>query len=247
MNCPDIIEELKAQTSEKYKANVVKLGIPEECSLGVSTAIIRKLAKRIGKSKELAFELWNTGYHEARLLSVLLLNHQEIKKEEIESLMSGVQSWDLCDHLCKNLIVKHKDRDVFISEWMTSPQVYKRRGAFTLIAAALTHDRKLTDDTISYYLKLIEEYSDQPHEQVKKAVSWALREIGKKDFQYNEKALLLAHDMEEKGSRVQKQIARDVIRELENLVKTQGRARLISSETRMGKQELEKLKAAQQS
>lgn len=74
MNCLEVIAELKIRASEKYKVNVVRMGIPEQYSLGVSTAEVRDLAKKIQKSNELALELWITGYHEARLLAVLLMN-----------------------------------------------------------------------------------------------------------------------------------------------------------------------------
>ncbi len=234
MNSKEIMEELKAQASEKYKKNVVKMGIPEEFSIGVSTAIIRDFAKKIDKSNELAFELWNTGYHEARLLAVLLFNVKEVTSDDIEQLISDVMSWDLCDHLCKNLILKMKQCDEFIFKWITSSQVYKKRAAFTLIASSVIHDKKITDDTVNNYLKLIYENSDSSHEHIKKAVSWALREIGKKDFDYNGKALLMAHDLMENGNKTQVWIAKDVIKELENVVKVEGRTRLISTNTKMG-------------
>lgn len=87
MNCNEIILKLKAMASEKYKANVVKLVIPQEQSIGVSTGEIRKLAKTIGKSNELAFGLWETGYHEARLLAVLLFDKKQFSLEEAQRLM----------------------------------------------------------------------------------------------------------------------------------------------------------------
>lgn len=234
MNCKEIIEELKSQASEKYKANVVKMGIPEKYSIGVSTAQIRSLAKKTGKSNELAFELWNTGYHEAKLLAVLLFNHKDITNSDIKKLMAGVISWDLCDHLCKNLIIKMKDYKDFIFEWITSTHVYEKRASFTLIASSVIHDKKLSNDTVDTYLKLISDNSDNEHEHIKKAVSWALREIGKKDFDYNEKALLIAHDLIENGNKTQKWIGKDAMKELENVVKVEGRTRLISRNTKMG-------------
>ena len=235
MTAEKIIEELKSLSSEKYKANVVRMGIPEECSIGVSTGDVRKLAKTIGKSKELAFELWNTGYHEAKLLAVLLFNSKELTSSEIERLISDVISWDLCDHLCKNLVIKRNDYGKYIGEWITSSQTYKKRAAFTLIAADVVHNKKIAESTLDEYLKLICEYSQDEHEHVRKAVSWALREIGKKDFKYNEKALLLAHDLAENGTKTQVWIGRDVVKELENIVKAEGRERLISANTKMGK------------
>lgn len=234
MNCSEIIAALKAQASEKYKENVVKMGIPAENCIGVSTGEVRSLAKKIEKSNELAFELWNTGYHEARLLAVLVFQKKEIENSDIEKLMGDVVSWDLCDHLCKNLIIKMKDYNEFIYKWITSPHIYKKRAAFTLIASFAVHDKKITDDTLDTYLKLINENSADEHEHIKKAVSWALREIGKKDYNYNEKAILLAHELVESGNKTQKWIGKDALKELENLVKVTGRARLISTKTQMG-------------
>ncbi|MBO4997386.1 MAG: DNA alkylation repair protein [Lachnospira sp.] len=234
MNSREIIKELQAQTSEKYKANVVKMGIPEEHCIGVSTGEVRSIAKKIGKSNELAFELWNTNYHEARLLAVLILDKKEITHSDIEKLMSEVVSWDLCDHLCKNLIAKMKDYKEFIYKWINSNHIYKKRAAYTLIATSAIHDKKLSKDTLDKYLKLIREAQDIEHDHIKKAVAWALKEIGKRDFDYNEKALLVAHELLDNGDKTQVWIAKNAIKELENMVKVEGRTRLISTKTQMG-------------
>ncbi len=236
MNCQEIIEKLQSLSSEKYKSNVIKMGIPEKCSIGVSTSEIRRLAKEIGKSNELAFELWESGYHEAKLLAVLLFDRKHISHNDIEQLMSDVYSWDLCDHLCKNLIIKTKDYDSFIREWSRTTETYKLRAAFTLIASAAIHDDKITDDKLDEYLELIKECSDNQHEHVKKAVSWALREIGKIDDTCNEKAVMLASELKETGNKTQMWIAKDVLKEIENVVKTAGRKRLISVNTKMGQE-----------
>lgn len=235
MKKEEILEELKSQASDKYKANVVRMGIPEECSIGVSTSVVRSLAKKAGKSNESAFELWETGFHEARLLAVLMFQPKELTPNDIERLISDVISWDLCDHLCKNLIMKRKDYAYFICEWITSAEIYRKRAAFTLIASSVIHDKKITEEILDSYLNLIRDYSGQEHEHIKKAASWALREIGKKDFDYNEKALLLAYDLKENGNKTQVWIAKDAIKELENLVKAEGRTRLISADTQMGR------------
>lgn len=234
MNCEEIIKQLHSWASPKYKANVVKMGIPEECSIGVSTAEIRKLAKELEKSNELAFDLWKTGYHEAKLLAVLLFDTRKISLEEVENLITDVISWDLCDHLCKNLIIKLKDYDSLIEKWITSQQTYQKRAAFTLMASAVIHKKTISDETLHNYLELIKENSRDEQEHIKKSVSWALREIGKKDFNYNEKALVLAYELKENGNKAQVWIAKDVIKEIENLVKVEGRTRLISTNTKMG-------------
>lgn len=234
MNSIEIVEYLKAEASEKYKTNIVKMGIPAENCIGVSTAILRKLSKGLEKSNKLAFELWNTHYHEARLLSVFLFNSKTLTFSDIDNLMAEVISWDLCDHLCKNLIIKLENYEEYIFNWITANHIYKRRAAFILIASAAIHDKKIAQDTLDLFLKLISENSNSEHEHIKKAVSWALREIGKIDFDFNEKALVVAHELLKTGNKTQIWIAKDTIKELENVTKTEGRKRLISVNSKMG-------------
>lgn len=234
MNSIEIVEYLKAEASEKYKTNIVKMGIPAENCIGVSTAILRKLSKGLEKSNKLAFELWNTHYHEARLLSVFLFNSKTLTFSDIDNLIAEVISWDLCDHLCKNLIIKLENYEEYIFNWITANHIYKRRAAFTLIASAAIHDKKIAQDTLDLFLKLISENSNSEHEHIKKAVSWALREIGKIDFDFNEKALVVAHELLKTGNKTQIWIAKDTIKELENVTKTEGRKRLISVNSKMG-------------
>lgn len=151
--------------------------------------------------------------------------------------MHDVISWDLCDHLCKNLLIKLKGYEDLIEKWCDAEATYMKRAAFTLMASAAIHEKNLQKEALDHYLSLIRTYSDDEREHVKKSVSWALREIGKRDFDYQEKAVLLAHDLMENGNKAQKWIGKDALKELEKLVKAEGRSRLISSDSRMGKGE----------
>ena len=200
MNSKEIIDYLKSEASEKYKENVIKMGIPEKFCIGVSTSTLRKFAKKLDKSNELAFELWNTHYHEARLLAVLIFDHKCLSYDQIDTLMSEVLSWDLCDHLCKNLIIKLDYYEDFIFNWIAADHIYKKRASFVLIAASTIHDKSMTKETLDIYLKLVYENSCYEHDHIKKAVSWALREIGKTDFEYAEKVLLTAYDLLASGN-----------------------------------------------
>ena len=232
----EIIDYLKSEASEKYKENVIKMGIPEKFCIGVSTSTLRKFAKKLDKSNELAFELWNTHYHEARLLAVLIFDYKCLSYDQIDTLMSEVLSWDLCDHLCKNLIIKLDYYEDFIFNWIAADHIYKKRASFVLIAASTIHDKSMTKETLDIYLKLVYENSCYEHDHIKKAVSWALREIGKTDFEYAEKVLLTAYDLLASGNKVQIWIAKDVIKELETVVKVKERKRLITSNSKMGRE-----------
>lgn len=236
MNYKEVLVELQSHASEKHKANVVRMGIPKEFSIGVPTTTVRKMAKKIDKNNKLAWKLWETDYHEAKLLAVLLFDISTLSYKDINSLMSDVISWDLCDHLCKELVIKLDYYHKFIREWVDSSKIYYKRAVFTLIASSVIHDKDINKEIIDNYLDLIFEYSQVEHVHVKKAVAWALKEIGKRDFDYNEKALLLAYNLKESGNKAQVWIAKNVIKELENVVKVDERRRLLSSDSKMGKQ-----------
>lgn len=234
----EIIETLKALGDDKRKANLVKLGIPEESSLGVSTGDIRKLAKMIKENQELAEELWQTGIHEAKLLAVLLFSKKNISLEAAESLIVDVYSWDLCDHLCKNYLV-YSDADVIrnlIDNWVKTDELYKKRAAFTLIASKVIREKSLTEEDADRYITYMYQFSQDNRTHVKKAVSWALREVGKIDLNFQEQAITAAHELIGSDDPSQKWIGKDALKELETLVQVEGRKRLISRTSAMGKQ-----------
>lgn len=236
MNHDEILAFLNTQASAEYKKNVVRMGIPEECCIGVPIVILKKLAKQLKRSNDLAYALWNDGYHEAKLLAVLLFDHQQLTLTDIDMLMSDVISWDLCNHLCKHLIVKMEHYETLIFKWITASFPYKKRAAFILIGTRIIKHKQISDEELDSYLSIISEHSSDEHEHVKKGVSYALKEIGKRDFKYNEKALILAYELLDKGNKAQQWIARDVIKELENMVKAKGRERLISAQSQMAQQ-----------
>ncbi len=131
------------------------------------------------------------------MLAVLLMNRRRQRMLRRKGCSFLVVSWDLCDHLCKNLFLKMKSRDIFIAKWIQEPQLYKKRAAFVLIAASVIHDRKLTDETVDGYLELVTKYADDGAGAGKKRrVSPAFeRNPEKRIFIITEKALLLAPEM----------------------------------------------------
>lgn len=234
MNYQEIISQLQDLSSMEYKKNVVKMGIPEDNCLGVSSSELKKLAKKVKKSNELANQLWCTQYHEAKLLAVLLYDPKTISFHEIQSMICDVQSWDLCNFLCKNLITKVKGYECLIPNWVQSNAIYVKRAAFVLMASHIIYDPNISNSIIEQYLIYIEQYSQDHRVHVRKAIAYALKEIGKKNFNYNEKAILLAYDLINSNSKDQQWIGKNALKELENLVEAKGRKRLISSRSQMG-------------
>lgn len=236
MTKAEIIEFLQSKASEKTRNNLIRMGIPEDCSIGVSTGEIRKLGREIKRSNSLSRELWETGYHEAKLLSVLILDPNLVDTAYVDWLMQGVQSWDLCDHICKNLLLKLPDYEQFILAWSNDHRTYYKRAAFCLIASTAIHSKELSSAEIDHYLNLIYSYADDHRLHVKKAICWALREIGKRDFQCQEKAIIMAHTLCHSSGKDAIWIGKNALKELEDLVSVSGRKRLIKSSSKMGRE-----------
>ena len=235
MTIDEIITYLQDSSSEKFKKNIIKLGIPAEHTIGVPTSELRKFARKLPKDKDFLMKLWQTNYHECRILAVLALKPKDCTDEDISYFMSGIISWDLCDLFCKSILIKQSDFDHFIRDWINSDELFYKRAAFTLIASTSTH-ASLSISEIKDYLKMIADYSDDDRLLVKKAASWALRELGKTNEEAKNLAIEAAETMQKEDSKAKNWIAKDALKELTLLVQAPGRSRLISSKSKMGKE-----------
>lgn len=233
MNTEEALALMRAQADEGRRASAERLGVPAENSLGVPTAALRRLAKRLGRSNALARGLWDSGWHEARLLAALVCEPEGLTRAEVERMMGEVASWDLCDHLCKELVIKRGDWEGFMRAWAEEDGVYKKRAAFTLIAAAAVHRTPLPMEKVEGYLALIRAHARDSRPHVKKAASWAIRELGKSGPAEREAALAAAREMLSGGDRALAWAARDAIRELENCVCVEGVRRLVPAGGKM--------------
>lgn len=236
----DIFEVLKRESSDKYKENVVKMGIPSGDALGVPTPKLRKIVTSIPKkdrSKMLALEFWKTGVHEAKMLAVLIAgyHYNDYSDEEVWQMFEDICSWDLCDLFCKSVLIKRKDSELLIREFLSSDKLYIKRAGFTLLASMSTHST-LSENEIEGYLELVPVYSDDDRLHVKKAASWALRELGKISEASKDYAITVAEKMKESSSSAHQWLAKDALKELPLLVRVEGRSRLISSKSKMGQE-----------
>jgi len=222
----EILEYLKDQSAEQYKANVIKLGIPENNSLGVPIPVLRKLAKTLKHSNGLAKDLWNSGYHEARLLSVLVVDPFTIDHKWAIGLVDDVVSWDLCDHLCKGLLYNLPEYEDLILSWQNDSRLYHKRTAFVLIATAVVYDKEMPLTQIAEYLEIIRNHEADSRPHVKKAISWALREIGKRDIASHKKAKPITEQLAQDADKNKQWVGKDALKELNQLVQTDARKRL---------------------
>ena len=184
--------------------------------LGVSMPDIRKIAKTTGKDHELALELWESGFAEARIAACLIDVPGEVTEAQMEKWVVEFNSWDVCDQVCLNLFDKSNFTDTKIREWSTREEEFVKRAAYALIAGVAWHDKQAPDTRFIEYLPIIKSGASDDRNFVKKGVSWALRHIGKRNSKLNEAAIKTAMEIQQDDSKAARWIASDVIRELES-------------------------------
>lgn len=212
----EVIIMLRQASEPEYLAGMSRYGIKTDRAFGIRLPDIRSIAKKIGKDHSLALELWATGYHEARFLGAFIDNPKEVTEKQMETWVRDFDSWDICDQTCSNLF----DRTPFAFkkavEWSTAGEEFVKRAAFAMMAALAVHAKKNSDYDFLVFLPIIERESGDDRNFVKKAVNWALRQIGKRSKLLHEEALETAYRIKDQPSRSAKWIAADAIRELED-------------------------------
>ena len=211
----EVLERLREKARADQLDGMARYGIVTENRLGVSVPDMRRLAKELGKDHGLALQLWKTGVQEARILAALMDDAHAVTEEQMEEWVKDFNSWDVCDQVCMNLFDKTPHAWKKVRDWSTREEEFVRRAAFSLIACLAWHDKKADDKMFVDLLPVIQDAATDERNYVKKAVSWALRHIGKRNLSLNREALQTARLIQKIDSRAARWIASDAIRELE--------------------------------
>lgn len=214
MKLDEIIKDLKAKENQINKEGMARFGINVEKAFGISMKYLREFGRKIGKNHQLALDLWETGFHETRLLATIIDEPDKVTKSQVKKWIKNVNSWDLCDQLCNNLIVKTVFAYDLAFEWSKSKNEFTKRAGFTLFAVIAVHWKHLDDnDFIRVFPRIIEEASDERN-FVKKAVNWALRQIGKRNPNLNFIAIKVAQDLTNSENKSARWVGKDAFKEL---------------------------------
>ncbi len=209
-----IIDKLRALADPAAVKGMARFGINQASTLGVSVPALRQLAKEAGKDHTLAGELWASGIHEARLIACFMDKPEMVSEAQMESWVKDFDSWDVCDQCCSNLFDRTKLAHRKAVEWSQRDEEFVKRAGFTMMAALAVHDKKATDEAFLKFLPLIKDGATDERNFVKKAVNWALRQIGKRNASLNKAALKVAREIQQIDSRSARWVAADAIREL---------------------------------
>lgn len=209
-----IIKKLNPMRNEKNIAGMKRFGISSKNTLGVSVVELRKLAKTIGKNHNIAIGLWNSGIHEARILASFIEEVDKIDEKQMEKWVKDFDSWDICDQVCSNIFDKTPFAKNKVEEWTRRKEEFVKRAGFVLMAVTAVHDKKATNEVFKKWLPIIKRESKDERNYVRKAINWALRQIGKRNEYLGKKALSVAIELSSSDSKTAKWIGSDAKREL---------------------------------
>ncbi len=224
-----VLAEIAARGSEANRAGMARYGIKVDDAWGVPVTELRRIAKRLGRDHEIALELWRTGCHEARLLAAFVDEPARIDEEQMERWAADFDSWDLCDEVTTDLFDQTPLVWTKAVEWAGRPEEFVKRGGFALMAGLAVHDKAARDEAFVELLALVEREAFDERNFVRKAVNWALRNIGKRDLGLNAAAVACAQRIRkaaderaggprggDAGARAGRWIAADALRELQS-------------------------------
>ncbi len=211
----EIVAALRAGRSPQDVAGQRHFGIrPSTEQLGLSMSHLRGIAREHGHDHELAAALWAQPVHEARILAVWIADPKRLTTGEMDSWLKDFDSWAICDVVCMHLFRRHPDAFAKVREWSTREQEFEKRAAFALLASLAVHRKKEPAQTFIDLLPLIQHAADDDRNFVKKAVNWALRQIGKRvDDSCLVAAVELAETLASSSDRTARWIGRDALRE----------------------------------
>jgi 3-methyladenine DNA glycosylase AlkD len=222
------VEQLLARLREVADpanvAGMARYGISPEGTLWVSIPVLRGIArelKPLAKADPVALHalaagLWASGVHEARILASLVDVPALVTGEQADAWVADVDSWDVCDGLCNNLLDKTPFAYEKADEWAAAEAEFVKRAGFVLMCTRALHDKAAGDEPFLHFLVLVEREADDGRPFVKKAVNWALRQIGKRSARLNAAAVEVATRLRDSGSSAARWVAVDALRELQS-------------------------------
>ena len=221
-----VMDELAGMASDENRAGMARYGINVTDAFGVSVPELRRMAKGLGVDHELALALWDTGNHEARTLAGMVDDPASVSAAQMDQWAADFDSWDVCDQVTSNLFDKTSFAYDKVREWSAAEDEWVKRAAFATAAALAVHDKKAPDERFLEILELVSREAGDGRNFVKKAVNWALRNIGKRNAALHAAAIqtaeailaaaeaLAAVDRRDPAARSARWVARDALREL---------------------------------
>jgi 3-methyladenine DNA glycosylase AlkD len=209
-----MLAQLQSLANPANVVGMARFGINPQNTLGIDIYTLRKLAKPLKPDHALALGLWESGFHEARILASIVDDPAQVTEAQMEAWVMDFDSWDVCDQVCDNLFQHTSFAYPKAFEWSNRGEEFVKRAGFVLMACLAAHDKAVPDEKLAQFYPVIVQASDDERNYVKKAVNWALRNLGKRSRALNGQAVAAAGEIQARGTRAARWIAADALREL---------------------------------
>jgi 3-methyladenine DNA glycosylase AlkD len=211
-----VLRELRGLADPKVRAKMAYFGVDVPKAHGISMPVLHKFARNIGKNHRLAQQLWKSGIHEARILATLIGESEKVTAAEMERWVRDFDAWDVVDAACCYLYAHARPAWSKATAWSRRREEFAKRASFSLVAYLSYKDKTASDGRFVRFLRVIEREAYDERNFVKKAVNWALRNIGKRNARLNREAIRAAERIRRQGSRAARWIAADALGELKS-------------------------------
>jgi len=216
MTSDQVIQNLKKlEDKNKVIFKQKKFGIISNNSLGIYHKDLKVIAKEIGADNTLALQLFDSEIYEARLLCSKLFKPKDVTEELMEKWVKTFENWEICDSFCMGLFSKSNFALAKILEWSQREPEFEKRAAFATLASYCMADKTSDNNLFEQFFSIIKREAHDERLYVKKAVNWALRNIGKRNVDLNRKAIKVANDILEFESKSAQWIAKNALAELQ--------------------------------
>jgi 3-methyladenine DNA glycosylase AlkD len=210
----DVLARLRAAARPEALADMARFGLTGEGRLGLAVPTLRALGREFKRDHDLALALWDTGIPDAQILAGMVAEPAKLTVAQMDHWVAGLRAWDVCDQACLNAFVKSPLAWDAIPRWAAREPEFEKRAGFALLAVAAVHLKQRPDADFLARLPLIEQAADDDRNVVKKAVNWALRQIGKRSAALREPALTVAQRLCGREEKAARWIGSDARREL---------------------------------
>ena len=218
MKADEIIFRLRTLASPENVAGMARFGIVPKEAFGVPGQQLKLIARELkGQAEDrhaLASDLWETGIHEARIIAYLIDDPKRVTSEQMDRWAAGFDSWAICDSTCGRLFSRTPFAYEKAFEWSESHELFVKRAGIVLAAWLAVHDKKAGYEAIGRFLPMLERHAGDERDVIRKAISWSLRQIGKRDLKLNALAIETAEKIKGQETKSARWIASSVVREL---------------------------------
>lgn len=226
MTVDEIIKELRALSDPAKMADLERYAIKTEKAFGIRAPELKSFAREVKKlvadRHKTALALWKTGIYDARAVAFLIDDKKQVTRDQMDAWAADFDNWATVDGACSYLFCRTPFAYEKVYEWVKREPEFEKRAGFSMMAYLAVHDKKASNEQLAEFLPVIEKYADDDRNFVKKAVNWALRQIGKRNLELNKLAIESAQRIKAQETRSARWIAADALRELTN-AKTQER------------------------